>query len=82
MSKTQNITTSILNKWRLQNTFIRFIDENSSNCSVTNLQYVSLEDAMKNITWKVDWDMNLTKAERKLVMDVKWRNGLTFNSNK
>ena len=46
---------------------------------VDNLAYVSLEDAMHHIeAWRVDWDMNLSRAEVALVFDDVWRAGLRF----
>ncbi|UKZ11100.1 hypothetical protein EhVM1_000085 [Emiliania huxleyi virus M1] len=73
------ITTSIIKKWRTQRDFIRFLDGNIQNCAISNLQYVSIVDAMEHIhDWKVDWDLYLTKKEKKLVMDPSWRSGLVF----
>ena len=69
-----DLTTSIMSKWRAQGHFIRFIDGNVANCSVRNLCYVSLKDAMEHIDeWKVDWDMNLTADEVALVHRPSWR---------
>jgi hypothetical protein len=76
------MTDSILNAWRAQGTFIRFLDGNTLNCAVANLVYVSLADAMAHVdgndVWKVDWDMNLTEEQRRVVMDPNWRAGLNF----
>lgn len=58
--------------------FIRFLDGNVANTAVSNLVYVSLRDALNNLDWKVDWDMNLTAEERALVLTPEWRAGLTF----
>ena len=73
------LTNSILNKWNEQGGFIRFIDGNTVNCAITNLQRVSPKEAMENInSWKVDWDMELTEEEIALVNNPEWRRGLTF----
>ena len=73
------LTNSILRKWRKQKSFIRFLDGDTRNCRVDNLAYVSLEDAMHHIeAWRVDWDMNLSRAEVALVFDDVWRAGLRF----
>ena len=73
------LTNSILRKWRKQKSFIRFLDGDTRNCRVDNLAYVSLEDAMNHIeAWRVDWDMNLSRAEVALVFDDVWRAGLRF----
>jgi len=72
-------TNSIIKKWQKQGTFIRFLDGNSLNCNLNNLKYVSIDDAMDHIdSWKVDWDMDLTKKEIKTVRDPAWRRGLVF----
>lgn len=73
-------TKSILRKWKQQGTFIRFINGNKQDCRLSNLQYVSLQDAMEHIhDWVVDWDMNLTHREKMVVLDVNWRSGLIFH---
>lgn len=75
-----HLTQSIIRKWRKQGKFIRFLNGDKTDCRVSNLQYVSLADAMDHIhEWVVDWDMTLTNREKQLVMDLKWRSGLTFN---
>ena len=74
-----HLTKSILKKWQKQRTFIRFLNGDITDCRVSNLQYVSLADAMDHIhDWVVDWDMELTDRERQLVLDARWRSGLTF----
>jgi hypothetical protein len=71
------LTKNIIRKWREQGMFIRFLDGNTMNCSITNLARVSLSDAMSHVhDWKVDWDMELTPSERALVMKPEWRAGL------
>tara|TARA_B110000858_G_C17769145_1_gene458657 strand:+ start:1348 stop:1584 length:237 start_codon:yes stop_codon:yes gene_type:complete len=73
------LTSSIIHKWKEQGQFIRFIDGDTRNCSVANLEFVSIKDAMSHIDdWKVDWDMNLTKKEIKLVRNPDWRAKLVF----
>lgn len=56
-------------QWYKQMTFIRHLDGDPSNDAASNLQYVSLYDAMKNIGWKVDWDMYLTRKQRCMVLE-------------
>jgi hypothetical protein len=73
------LTDSILNKWKAQRTFIRFVDGNTKNCAVSNLHYVLLPDALDHIdNWKVDWDMELTEEEIALVKKPEWRAGWNF----
>ncbi len=75
------LTSGIIAKWNAQGAFIRFIDGNTMNCSVANLQWVTLPEVIQHITdWVVDWDLNLTKQERDLVMKSEWRAGLSFKS--
>ena len=72
-------TNSIIEKWREQKHFIRFLDGNKKNCAASNLQYVSLPEAMQNFdAWTFDWDMLLTKKEQRIVMNPQWREGLIF----
>ena len=76
---TQKLTNSILKKWREQGSFIRFLDGNTLNCSVNNLAWVSIKDAMLNFdSWRTDWDADLSKREKDLVNDPTWRSGLSF----
>jgi hypothetical protein len=72
------LTDSILRKWREQGYFIRHLDNNTMNNAISNLQQVSLKDALNNMNWTTDWDIFLSKRERELVMDPQWREGLTF----
>lgn len=47
-----------------QGNFLRYIDGNTKNDDVNNLQAVSPYDAMEHITeWTVDWYMPLTLEE-------------------
>ena len=56
-SSASDMTQRILRKWREQGQFIRFVDGNVRNCAVTNLEFVSLREAMQHVhDWKVDWD--------------------------
>jgi hypothetical protein len=72
-------TMSILRKWREQRQFIRFLDGDVTNSAVSNLEFVSLRDALDHLEeWKVDWDMDLTAEERALVLTPEWRAGLIF----
>jgi len=77
MSRKKNMTQSIIKKWREQGAFIRFMDNDITNCSYTNLKMVDLYEALENIdTWTVDWDMELTEKEIELVKNAEWRAGL------
>lgn len=78
-SKQADSTTTIISKWNQQGSFIRFLDGNKLNCAVTNLAYVTIQDAMAHIDWVVDWDMDLTPEERNLVLTPQWRAGLSFS---
>ena len=72
-------TSTILAKWKEQGNFIRFLDGDTHNCAVTNLCNVNIQEAMEHFDeWVFDWDLNLTKKERRLVMDAEWRRGLIF----
>lgn len=70
---------SIVRTWREQMRsqpigFIRFVDRNPGNCAATNLQVVSLEDALDHANeWKVDWDMDITSSEAAIVRDNELR---------
>lgn len=73
------LTDSILAKWREQGSFIRFKDGDTKNCRADNLEWVSIKDAMDNFhTWTTDWDMNLTRREKRVVETTNWRMGLRF----
>jgi hypothetical protein len=55
------LTDSIIRKWNEQGMFIRFINGDTLDCRVSNLERVSLQDAMNHIDdWKVDWATNCT----------------------
>ena len=72
-------TDTILKKWRAQGSFIRFLDGNRGNCALQNLEWVSIKDAMEHFEeWVFDWDMNLTKKEKTIVMRPEWRAGIFF----
>ena len=78
-SAEEKMTNSILRKWAKQGGFIRFLDGNTMNSAVTNLTWVTLRDAMENISWTVDWDSELTEEECLLVETPEWRAGLRFS---
>ena len=60
----------IVDKWAEQGAFIHFVDGNVQNCGVDNLNFVDLEWALERAhVAKVDWDMELTDAERAFVLD-------------
>ena len=64
-----DLVASIMKKWSHQGSFVLFIDGNPGNCSVFNLRWIGLVEALEHIgEWKVDWDMNLTKKERDFVV--------------
>ncbi len=76
---TGNITNSIMEKWRKQGCFVRFIDGNTLNCNVTNLAWTQMKEAMEHFDdWTVDWDLHLTEEEIALVKTPEWRAGLRF----
>jgi hypothetical protein len=78
-TESEAMTNSILNVWRAQGTFIRFVDGSTLNFNISNLEYVSLKEAMLHVDdWKVDWDMNLCPAQIAVVHNPAWRAGLTF----
>lgn len=57
--------------------FIKFVDGNTQNCSIANLERVDLLVALEHIDeWKVDWDSGLSKKEEALVRCPVWRAGL------
>ena len=49
--------------------FVRHLDGNCDNNAVTNLEIVSLEDAFRNLDWKVDWVCFCTEEERLFIVD-------------
>ena len=72
--KTEKMIKKIRTKWHNQTQenqgyFIRFIDGNPFNIHINNLEQVHPYDAFKNIDWKVDWDMDLTKKEKHFVIN-------------
>jgi len=51
--------------------FIRHVNGDTQDNRVTNLCWVKLRDAFKNITtWKVDWVCYLTEEEIKFIKDM------------
>jgi hypothetical protein len=73
------MTNSIIAKWREQQFFVRFVDGDTRNCrrAGKNLQVVSLKHAMENINdWAVDWDLTLTHEETRLVKFPTWHRQL------
>jgi len=72
-------TSKILEKWRAQQQFIRFIDGNTNNNTLQNLEWITIKEAMQHFDdWVFDWDMDLTKKEKKMVLNPEWRAGLFF----
>lgn len=68
------MTKSIVTKWREQQIFVRFMNGDTRDCHHSNLQVVSLKNAMENIDdWTVDWDMYLSDEETQLVQCPAWR---------
>ena len=74
------MTPRILKKWNEQGQFIRWIDGDSLNNFLNNLQTVSKSDALQNHfdDWTTDWFVDLTEEEIKLVENKEWRDGLFF----
>ena len=59
--------------------FVRHKDMNSSNNEATNLEFVTLEDAIAHYhEWVVDYALLLTDEESALVADAAWRSALLF----
>jgi len=59
--------------------FVRHKDGNTANNEATNIEWVTLEEAMANYDdWVVDFDILLDDEEKRLVADPEWRRGLTF----
>jgi len=71
-------TSSILEKWRKQKFFVRFLDGDTLNGAVVNLVLVTLSDALAHDDWTVDWDVNLTNEECALVKSENWSVDLLF----
>lgn len=75
-----DLTGSIMDKWKEQGTFVRFLDGDRGNCAADNLEHIQMPDAMEHFDdWTFDWDINLTLEEQALVLDSQWRTGLRFN---
>ena len=73
----KRLTCSIIKKWKEQQFFVRFVDGDTHNCNFANLERVDIFDALENIdTWKVDWDLYLSRKEEALVRYPIWRDGL------
>jgi hypothetical protein len=73
---------NILSKLEKQPRFMRFLDGDVTNSAVSNLEFVSLRDALGHLEdadWKVDWDAELTCEERALVLTPEWRACLVFD---
>lgn len=69
-------TSNIIQKWLDHGGIIRFKDGEKSNCAITNLDHVTIKEAMQNFkVWVTDWDLPLTKKERELVMQENFRAG-------
>lgn len=77
------VSESIIRKFNTRDFFCRFKDKKTSNCAISNLEKVTLQDAMANIdNWVVDFDMDLTDLEKKTVLDPAWRSKFKFVKNK
>ena len=65
---------SILKKWAQRDSqLIRFLNGDTTDCSSSNLCYVSIEDFIGNFdSWVCDWDSGLTVQEKS------WRRGIVF----
>jgi hypothetical protein len=83
MKQSSKLTERIIAKWRSRQLFIRFINGDKLDCRRCNLQEVPLDEAMNHVhDWIVDWDIDLTPAERRLVLTNEWRSGLQFSKSK
>jgi len=75
-------THSIIKKWKSQDCFVRHVNGHTLDNRKDNLRVVSLKDAIDNIsTWTVDWCIDLSGDELKLVQSDAWRKGLIFSTN-
>ena len=64
----------IIKKWSKNGqaqTMVEFKDGDISNCAITNLGYVSVQDVFASSPEerRADWDCFLTPKERKFVLD-------------
>jgi hypothetical protein len=73
------LTQSILRKWNLQEWMVVFKNGIKSDNGVCNLETVNIRDALAHID-KSDWDVFLTREERRLVMKHRWRAKLKFSN--
>ena len=72
MQTDETMISAIRDKWHEQTKatggyFLRFLDGDTGNCRLDNLDYCHPHDAFTNADWKVDWDMELTPAESAFV---------------
>jgi hypothetical protein len=72
MQTDESMISTIRDKWHEQTKatggyFLRFLDGDTGNCRLDNLDYCHPHDAFTNADWVVDWDMELTMAESAFV---------------
>ena len=70
---------SILAKWALQRTFVRFLDGNRANAAPANAVPVGLRESLAGgnaDAWAVDWDRGLSAEEASLVRNPSYRAAL------
>jgi hypothetical protein len=73
----REIGQSITKKWNERGGFIRHINGNTLDNRPDNLARVSLHEWLENFeNWQVDWDLDLTETEIRLVLKPEWRSGL------
>lgn len=78
----KELTNSIIQKWRSQSMFVRYLNGERTDLRHENLEQVRIMDAMLHVaTWVVDWDMQLTPQEEALVRTKRWRKGLKFSAS-
>lgn len=75
----RRLTNSIIRKWEERRHFVRFLDGDIHNLRASNLGYITIKDMVDNFdSIRCDWDITLTKPEKKLVLDPVWRAGFRF----
>jgi hypothetical protein len=76
MTAPKMATRDIIQKWLDQGGIMRFKDGDKGNCDITNLEYVTIAQAMQNVEeWTTNWDLPLTKKEKNKVMQPDFRAG-------
>ena len=68
------IDNDIIDAWKKDNQmyprFIRHLNKNVQDNRVQNLKVVSINDALNNLDWKVDWVCGLSKPQIRRVIET------------